>query len=312
MIRITCFVLVGVCCVAVAVVLVVPRFGATDRTVYTHPKPNPIGGAAKPGNVVHPSNAQVEDPPNSTVQANSVNNNEERKHSGTTSNATPAARHEARACSRPEDKGADFSQMDKEDLLRRLSQSADVSDLRKAAKALGDRSITGALSLSEQEKAAITNVVQQCLLQTMSKNAKERVEARQQIERLWWAAVPALMANIERREAAAVEAVIKSLTLMRNEEIVCSLMESAQTASSADTRMVAIFALGKMTEKRESLILGRTCLNEEESSRLAEKTIRPFLQEMAKTATNTIVLGAVARAVKDLGGAIGSDLETRK
>jgi len=237
-------------------------------------------------------------------QSDSVIWSEVRKSERTTSDSVAAVKTYTHAVSRPEDRGEDFSRLDKAEVLRRLSQSVNPVELRKASEEMGDRSINGALSLSEQEKEAITNVVQRCLLQTISKVAKERVEARDQIERLWWVAAPTLVKNLGTGEPAVTETVIKSLVLMRNEEIVRSLMATARTASIPETRALAIFALGKMTEKRESLIPGRTCMNEEQSKQMGETLIRPFLQEIAKTETNAIVLGAVSRAVKDLESAV--------
>ena len=114
-----------------------------------------------------------------------------------------------RTFSRPEERGEDFSLLETSDVVRRLVKSEDKIKLRKAAKELGDRSIAGTLELSVEDKKAVENVVIGYLKQAKATNARERVEARQQIERLWHAAAPTLLANLNNREPAIAELVIK-------------------------------------------------------------------------------------------------------
>lgn len=214
--------------------------------------------------------------------------------------AGPRGQRDVRVVSRPEDRGKDLSQLGTGDLIDRLSQSKDPVQLRKAARALGDRSIAGTLSPSEHDKVAINSVVEYWLQQTMSRDPSERVEVRQQVERLWWIAAPALLANIDSRDGAKAETAIKSLVLMRNEDIIRSLMKTATEASDPRTRARAIFALGKMTEKRESMIPGRTCMSDGASKALADTLLLPFLDGLTKTERNTVALDAVSHAIRDL------------
>jgi hypothetical protein len=199
-----------------------------------------------------------------------------------------------------EEIGEDLSKLGKADLLKRLSESKDRVELRKAARALGDRSISGTLSLSETETVAVSNRVCEYLRQTMTDNADDWNEAKEQIERLWRVAAPALLANIGSSEPAIGETAIKSLVLMRNAEIVSNLMSIARTTTNMDIKVYAVFSLGKMTEKRESLISGRTCMSDEASLRMANTLIHPFLLEMKAAETNAEVRNAVFSALEDL------------
>lgn len=220
------------------------------------------------------------------------------------SNSAPRSvvehRGEKPGVSRPEDRGEDFSVLAQDDLLKLLSESSDRVELRKAAKVLGDRSIDGTLKLSEQESALLTNVVQKCLQQVMASDSNIRSEARDQIQRFWWAAAPALLKNMNSTHAAADETAIKSLILMRNESIIRSLMDTVEKSSDLRERARALFALGKMTERRESLIPGRTCMDRELSKATADKLIRPFLEGMQTTETNTAIRNRASQALREL------------
>jgi len=159
--------------------------------------------------------------------------------------------------SRPEERGEDLSNLVATDAVSRFARSADVIERRKLAKVIGDKSIAGNLQLSDAEKLQIQQQVASILQQAKSPDANERSEARQQIERLWHAAVPALILNITPDDVTVAELAVKSLILMRNESIVNNLIREATTTTDAGRRQMLIFALSKMTEQRKSLIPGR-------------------------------------------------------
>ena len=69
---------------------------------------------------------------------------------------------------------------------------------------------------------------------------------------------------------------------------------------SGACRGCAIFTLGKMTEQRESLIDGRTCMDRESSKKLADTVLKPFLEGLSKTETNAAVVEAMSAAIRDL------------
>lgn len=87
---------------------------------------------------------------------------------------------------------------------------------------------------------------------------------------------------------------------MKNEEIIRSLMDIAKQSTHEPTRMMAIFALGNMTEKRSSLIPGRLCMDEATSRELAEKQIGPFLNTLLTTEKNAEIKALLGRALKSL------------
>ncbi len=145
--------------------------------------------------------------------------------------------------------------------------------------------------------------MQKCLQQVTSPDSNERSDGREQIERLWWSAVPGLFNNIANENPAIREVALKSLSLMKSEEIIRSLMDIAKQSSHEHTRMMAIFALGNMTEKRGSLIPGRLCMNEATSRELTEKQIRPFLNTLQTTEKSAEMKALLGRALKSLDAA---------
>lgn len=212
---------------------------------------------------------------------------------------SPSSSHpERKSFTRPEERGEDFSQKSSAALIAILSISKEKVALKKAAKVLGDMSAAGTLRLTEVEKASMTNIVQICLMKELAVDSQE--DARELIERLWWTAVPGLLNNIANENLAIREIALKSLSLMRNEEIIRSLMDIAKQSPHEPTRMMAIFALGNMTEKRGSLIPGRLCMDEATSRELAEKQIRPFLNTLLITEKSAEMKALLGRALKSL------------
>lgn len=186
--------------------------------------------------------------------------------------------------SRPEERGEDLSGLPTPELVKRLAHSTDKIELRKAAKALGDRTLGGGLQLSDDEKAVIEKVVMGYLALSKSTDANEHSEAMQQIERLWLVAEPALLKNLDGGgDLTKAELAVKSLILMRNEAIIKAIIEKARTAKDEQSKGIAIFALKMMKEQRRSLIPGRKCLDEKESQALYEKLVLPALKELNQT-----------------------------
>jgi len=182
--------------------------------------------------------------------------------------------------SRPEERGEDLSVLETAEVVKRLAESKDKIESRKAAKVLGDRSIAGKLDLSSEEEQTIENVVSGYFEQGKSANVNERVEARQQVERLWHVAAPTLLENLNSKDPTIAEMAIKSLILMRNESIIKALVEKARSAKDEHTKAMVIFALKKMKEQRKSLIPGRECLDEEQSRILYDRLVAPALRNL--------------------------------
>ena len=184
--------------------------------------------------------------------------------------------------SRPEERGEDLSLLETSVVVTRLVESQDKIERRKAAKVLGDRNIAGTLKLSGEQKQAIHRIVGRCLEHTKASNANDRVEARQQIERMWRIAAPTLLENVTSRDMTVAEAAVKSLILMRDESIVKALIEKAESAEDERDKAMIVFALKKMTEPRKSLIPGRECLDEEKSKVLYERLVAPALEQLGE------------------------------
>ncbi len=199
----------------------------------------------------------------------------------------------------PQDRDENYATLPTATLVARLAQATDKIELRKAAQVLGDRAIAGRLALSAEERAAMTNVVRRYLDPALVAASSDE-EPKEQLERLWWAAAPALLEHVAAQNLAVAEMAIKALSLMRNEEIVRALMEKVRTTTGEKTKVMYIFALGCMTEQYHSLVPRRTCLNEEASARLAEKLVRPFLQALERTETAPEVRQAGSEALAAL------------
>ena len=187
---------------------------------------------------------------------------------------------DTRAFTRPEDRGEDLSALALPELAARLSASKDKAELRKAAKAIGDRCTSGSLALADPDRKKVDEAVAAYLAQAKSPDSNERTEARDQIERLWTAAAPTLLENVGNPDATIAELAIKSLILMRNESIVKALAEKARSSGDERTRGRARFALMKMQEQRTSLIPGRQCLDEAASKRLYDDVVAPALAQL--------------------------------
>jgi HEAT repeat protein len=184
--------------------------------------------------------------------------------------------------SRPEERGEDMSVLETPNVVNRMFISQDKIELRKAAKVLGDRAIASRLNLSREENESVNKIVDNYLKQSKATTANKRVEARHQIERLWHVAVPELLKNMSNRNPTIAELSVKSLILMRNEDIIRQIIDIAKTTNDPHTKAVAIFTLKKMKEQRKSRIPGRKCLNEEESKVLYDRLVAPALVDLER------------------------------
>ncbi|MDD2744466.1 MAG: hypothetical protein PHV02_19570 [Rhodocyclaceae bacterium] len=178
-----------------------------------------------------------------------------------------------------EDRGPKLQNMNVDSLVKLLSQSKDRAELRKAARVLGDCSMKPDFNISPSIQSALGLIVTNYLQQVASKDSNQRIEARAQIERLWYVAAPVLLENVANREPAIAETAIKSLILMRNETIIRGLIMQAKSARDPQVRTIILFTLGKMKEKRRSIVSNRSCLDEKETNRLCDALVQPFLEQ---------------------------------
>ncbi len=181
---------------------------------------------------------------------------------------------------RPEERGENFSVKTNTELLNILRSSRDKIELRKVAKALGDREMDGSLTLTGLEKLLLDNTVQEYLKQIKSKDPNVYDEASQQIFRLWHLAAPTLLKNLDNDNVTIIEFAAKSLILMRNEDIIKAIIEIANNTRDEKQKELLLFFLSQMKEQRTTVVPDRNCLNESESEELFNQLVQPALTKI--------------------------------
>ena len=201
---------------------------------------------------------------------------------------------------RAEDDGEDFSLLPTEEVVTRLAQTTDGIERMKAAKVLGDRELAGTLTLSKDQRETLDQHIQKTIEAADADNAGERVEAYDQIQRLWRLADDKLIDALGSPTIRVWEAAVKNLALMRNEEIVKRIIARVETSDDATFKKNAIFALGMMKEKRDSNVPDRHQLGDEESEAIAKKLIIPFLNQYKDREKDPVILQTIETAFKFL------------
>jgi hypothetical protein len=233
---------------------------------------------------------------NSTGIANGVPQTKE----GAAETAAPQTKRKKATLVRPEEAGEDFSLLESSEVVRRLTQSNERIAERKAAKVLGDRYIAGNLKVSQGEQQAINGYVEKQVGLTAAAAGQDRVEANDQIRRLWRLSADKLIDSLGCNNVTIVEAAIKNLALMRDEDIVRKIIGRIEASNSAAFRKYAIMALGMMKEKRDCLVPDRHTLGDDESEALAKKLIIPFLTRLKETEKDADILNAIKMAFQFL------------
>ncbi|HEY8665477.1 MAG TPA: hypothetical protein VIL86_02370 [Tepidisphaeraceae bacterium] len=185
-----------------------------------------------------------------------------------------------------------------EKLIRLLMDSPDRKARLSAAKALGDLSLRGELRLTENQDDSLSRVVSSAMESIGDKDQKKREEARMLLQGLWQLSAPGLLVHVDDKDMTRFDEASKLLSLMRNEEIIESLLARAKDAKG-NTKLATVVVLGMMTEQRASLIPNRTCLGPKESLELANRLIVPYLQELQKD-TDAQVKTVASQALKNL------------
>lgn len=169
----------------------------------------------------------------------------------------PVAEDHPPAFTRPEDRGEDFSKLDSHEVVRRLAAADGVADQRKAAKVLGDREMAKTLDLTDKDRRTLRRYIDTQIEWTAAAAGSDRAEANEQLQRLWTLAAPPLIDNLGHESLMVQEAAIKNLSLMRNEDLVSTLIVRIEASDDPRFHDAGIFALGRMLEKRETLVPGR-------------------------------------------------------
>jgi hypothetical protein len=176
-----------------------------------------------------------------------------------------------------------------------------------AARALGDLTLDKPASeaLPEDLRRRVDAAVDVIVAGTAAETGSARMAARHQIERLWRLSADRLIDNLGNPNVTIVEAAAKSLILMRNERIARAIIEKVRTAEDERTRLMGVFALGKMMEQRETRVVkNRECLSPEESARLAREIIIPFLEGLAATEQSEGMRRRIDRSLEELKAAV--------
>lgn len=213
----------------------------------------------------------------------------------------PVAEEHQPTFSRPEDRGEDFSKLDSHEVVRRLAAADGVADQRKATKVLGDREIAQTLDLTEEDRRTLQRYIDTQIEWTAAAAGSDREEANQQLQRLWTLVAAPLIDNLGDDSRMVQEAAIKNLSLMRNEDLVTKLIAQIEASDDPRVQHTGLFALGRMLEKRESLIPGRVQINDEASQGITDRLVVPFLdrweQAHPDSETKEAITGA-RRALK--------------
>jgi hypothetical protein len=294
----------GICVIAaVAIFLLKP-----EREVAAPPSPGPAPGVKDRA------------PSTSPATANRVAASADRAEEKGLPSAPPPSRAETEGAPnenteerrptfvRAEEAGEDFSKLESSEVLRRLTQSDERIAERKAAKVLGDRHIAGKLSLPESEQQGLGGYVEKQIGLTAAADGSDREEANQQIQRLWRLATDQLIDNLGSKNMTVVEAATKNLALMRNEDVVRKIIAKIEGSEDVAFRRYAILALGMMREKRDCLVPGRDTLSDEDSAKMVETIIVPFLEGLQKTEKDPETLQFVKMAFHFLEKAMDTRL----
>jgi len=201
---------------------------------------------------------------------------------------------------RPEEVGEDFSLLESSEVVRRLTQSVERVVQRKAAKVLGDRGLAGNLALSQSEQQSLDGYIEKQIGLTAAEVGEDRVEANNQIRRLWRLAADKLIGRLGSENRTVVEAATKNLALMRDDDVVGKIIGRIKADDDVTFRKNAILALGMMREKRDCLVPDRHTLGDKESEALAQKVIAPFLAKLLKSEKAPETLQSVKMALQFL------------
>ncbi len=175
------------------------------------------------------------------------------------------------------------------------------------AKALGDLTLDKDAheAAPEDLRERVDKAVDVILQETAAKTGQERMAAKHQLERLWRLSADRLIENLDNPNMTIAEAAAKTLILMRNEHIVRAIIAKVGSAGDERARFFGVFALGKMTEQRETIVKNRECMSPEESARLARELIIPFLEDLANAEQSERVKPAIERALRELREDVG-------
>lgn len=197
----------------------------------------------------------------------------------------------------PENRGEDFTNLPTKDLLRHLAAGQELRELRKSAKAIGDRAIRGTLDLDDTGMQIVEKyVASQIVRIETATTGNERREATGQLQRLWRLSVPQLLNHVGSSNPFVGNTARELLCLMRDENVISSLIARVEASKDARYRRSGVFILGMMCEKRDPWVPDRRVLDDTTSKELAERLIIPFLDRIEAADPDPIMKKTVANA----------------
>jgi len=190
-----------------------------------------------------------------------------------------------------------------ESLIATLDATQDKRALRRTAQALGDLTLTGGASdVTSEQRKRLDALVTRTIERVRSKRAEDRVDAKEQLERLWKFSADPLVNHIDDKNLAVAEAAAKSLILMRDEKIVRKIIEKLNTVQNERSKILCLFVLGKMREHRTTIVQNRHVMPPAESKKLAETLIVPALQAFVAQESSAKVRQFADKAITELSG----------
>ncbi|HOY32565.1 MAG TPA: hypothetical protein PKW80_11860 [Bacteroidales bacterium] len=168
------------------------------------------------------------------------------------------------------------------EIISILDSSRNKNELKKLAKELGDRELRGEVMLTAADKKIIDEKVTRYIYMSGIKNPNTYEEANGQIQRLWHLSVPVLLDSLESNNLSVAEFCAKSLILMRDKEIIKTIIQKAKSAQDMQKKEILAFTLSKMTEQRKPVIPDRSCMSKEESAKLFKRMVKPALKKLRK------------------------------
>ena len=170
-------------------------------------------------------------------------------------------------------------QREKDNLLKLLSPVR-KREAYEAAVAIGSKDIKNKIEFSDKEKKALDKYIQ---IQIYLFGAKERgksSDAKKRLLGLWYLAKERLLEAMYDKEIQVSEDAINCLVVMRNPDIITDIIQKVKDSEDAYIVKRGVYALGRMREISNCRISGRKLMSAEQSRKIAEEKIIPFLKSI--------------------------------
>ena len=166
---------------------------------------------------------------------------------------------------------------------------------------IGDRAYLGILDLkSGDDKKSLQDLIDEYIRDLGSEKRQIQSEANENIQRLWHLCVPKLIDTLGAGNDFASDFARKDLMMMRNRDIVKSLVEASQKTDNIKRKQWMILALGGMKDRLFCLIRDRDMIDDAESEKIARELILPFLNSEKGRDLRPEIQSAIEAALNNL------------